>query len=291
MQGSQKEKTMIFPAWLRQRVNPGQVLFIQKFLKEMNIKTVCENALCPNRGECYARKTVTFMILGSSCTRNCRFCAVEKGKPESLNLEEPLRVAQAVKDLKLRHVVITSVTRDDLSDGGASQFVKVIKTIKKINPGTIIEALIPDFKGSLSSISKVVESGLHILNHNLDTVSRLYPEIRPEADYKRSLGILKAAKEIKNDIITKSGLMLGLGETFKEVEEAMNDLRKVNCDFLTLGQYLAPTSSHYPIKEFITPEIFERYKKIATEKGFSRVASGPWVRSSYYADKISLKKI
>lgn len=276
------------PPWLKQRVSPLKLTGMQRFLKERNIETVCESGLCPNRGECYVRGTVTFMILNSVCTRNCKFCAVEKGSPGPLDPKEPFKISQAVKALKLKHAVITSVTRDDLSDGGASQFAEVIKEVKKNNLQTIIEILVPDFQGSYYSVKKVIEAGPHIFNHNLDTIPRLYPEIKPGSDYRKRLRVLETAKEINPGIITKSGLMLGLGEAFEEVKEVMDDLRKINCDILTLGQYLAPTLSQYPIKDFIHPETFDCYKRVAFEKGFSHVASGPWVRSSYYAEKINI---
>lgn len=273
------------PIWLKQRVSPQETIEMQDFLKERNIETVCENALCPNRGECYRRKTAAFMILGSVCSRNCRFCAVKKGKPEIVDSSEPLRISRAIKDLEIRHAVITSVTRDDLPDGGASQFNKVIKEIKKLNPKTIIEVLTPDFQGFYSSVKTVIEAGPDVFNHNLETVPRLYPKVRPVADYERSLEVLREAKEISSKIITKSGLMLGMGERQDEVEKTMDDLRKIGCDFLTLGQYLAPTKNHYPIKEFVRQDVFEKYKEIAISKRFKYVVSGPWVRSSYYADR------
>lgn len=285
----QKEKKLIFPPWLKQKVNTEKLTKMQNFLRERKIETVCENALCPNRGECYRRGVATFMILGAVCTRNCKFCAVKNGKPENLDTEEPKKIAKATKELKLKYVVITSVTRDDLSDGGACQFAKVIQEVKKINFQTITEVLVPDFHGDYLAIKKVVEAGPQVFSHNLETIPRLYPEIRPKANYQKSLKVLEIVKRINNNILTKSGLMLGLGESSREVEMVMDDLRKINCNILTLGQYLAPTIKHYPIKAFISPEIFKEYKKIALKKGFSYVASGPWIRSSYWADKINIK--
>jgi lipoic acid synthetase len=258
---------------------------MQKFLEKERINTVCENALCPNRGECYKRRTATFLILGKNCTRNCAFCAINKGKPEPVDFLEPERIARATDILNLRHVVITSVTRDDLEDGGAVHFANVIKEIKKLNSEIIIEVLVPDFRGKFESVKKVVDAGPDIFNHNLETVPCLYSKIRKGADYKRSLLVLKTAKKINPQIITKSGLMTGLGETQKQVLKTMDDLRQVRCDFLTIGQYLAPTKKHYPVKEFIKPEVFEKYKQAGIEKGFLNVFSGPFVRSSYFADK------
>lgn len=280
----QKDKT-IFPVWIKQRVNLKSLVAMQEFLATNKIRTVCEDALCPNRGECYERKTATFMILGEFCTRSCRFCAVGKGKPEEIDLSEPMRIAEAVKTLRLKHVVITSVTRDDLRDGGAEQFAEVIRSIRKKNRGVLTEVLVPDFKAEKESIKKVVESGPDIFNHNLETIERFYKYIRPQAKYKRSLNVLKIAKELNPNIITKSGLMVGFGETRKEVSKTMYDLRHVGCDMLTIGQYLPPTKKHFPLKEFVSLEVFQEYKKAAEEKGFLSVFSGPFVRSSYLADK------
>jgi len=287
---------MALPEWLKKRAPQQELLQeMQKLLRSLSLHTVCEEARCPNIGECFTRKTATFMILGDRCTRNCRFCAVKKGNPLPLDPQEPENVAKAVNKLRLKYVVITSVTRDDLDDGGANQFAKTIKEIRKLNKGVKIEVLIPDFKGSLSSLKKVIEAKPFVLNHNLETIPRLYSEVRPLANYERSLKLLEQAKELNSSIYTKSGLMVGLGETFGEVIEVMKDLRRVKCDILTIGQYLRPSIKHLPVKEYVRPEKFEEYEKIGKSQGFLSVISGPFVRSSYRAkevwDKISSKKI
>ena len=287
---------MALPEWLKKRAPQQELLQeMQKLLRSLSLHTVCEEARCPNIGECFTRKTATFMILGDRCTRNCRFCAVKKGNPLPLDPQEPENVAKAVNKLRLKYVVITSVTRDDLDDGGANQFAKTIKEIRKLNKGAKIEVLIPDFKGSLSSLKKVIEAKPFVLNHNLETIPRLYSEVRPLANYERSLKLLEQAKELNSSIYTKSGLMVGLGETFGEVIEVMKDLRRVKCDILTIGQYLRPSIKHLPVKEYVRPEKFEEYEKIGKSQGFLSVISGPFVRSSYRAkevwDKISSKKI
>lgn len=273
-----------FPQWLRQKISCQETILMQKFLEKENINTVCESALCPNRGECYKRGTATFLILGKNCTRNCSFCAINKAKPEPIDFSEPQRIAKITKAMNLKHVVITSVTRDDLEDGGALHFANVIKEIKKISPEIIIEVLVPDFKGKFESIKKVIDAKSDIFNHNLETVPCLYSKVRKGADYKRSLLVLKTAKKINPQIVTKSGLMVGLGETQKQVLKTMDNLRQVGCDFLTIGQYLAPTKKHFPVKEFVKPEIFEKYRKAGLKIGFINVFSGPFVRSSYLAD-------
>lgn len=226
------------------------------------------------------------MILGRMCTRNCKFCNVEKNKPQPVDPDEPIHVAKAVTQLNLRHVVITSVTRDDLSDGGAGHFAEVIEEIKKLDDKVIVEVLIPDFKGDCNALTKVVEASPEIINHNVETVPRLYPSVRPMAVYKRSLELLKNVKNMNAKIYTKSGIMLGLGEQKEEVLSLFKDLRDVGCDFLTVGQYLAPSKKHHPVIEYIHPDIFEEYRKKALEMGFAYVASGPLVRSSYQADKV-----
>lgn len=223
------------------------------------------------------------MILGDICTRGCRFCAISKGKPLSLDPEEPRSVGMVVKDLGLRHVVVTSVNRDDLRDGGSTQFAKTVFWIRALNPGIRVEVLIPDFKGDLKALETVVRSGVHILNHNLETVPRLYRKVRPGAIYERSLDILKAAKAIREDVLTKSGLMLGVGETFAEVMDTLRDLRQIDCDIVTLGQYLRPTLGQLPVERYVTPEEFHELKAEALKLGFRHVESGPLVRSSYHA--------
>lgn len=275
------------PDWLRIRVQgDSRYAEVEDILRRLSLNTVCEEANCPNRMECFNRKTATFMILGRMCTRNCKFCNVEKNKPQPVDPDEPIHVAKAVTQLNLRHVVITSVTRDDLSDGGAGHFAEVIEEIKKLDDKVIVEVLIPDFKGDCNALTKVVEASPEIINHNVETVPRLYPSVRPMAVYKRSLELLKNVKNMNAKIYTKSGIMLGLGEQKEEVLSLFKDLRDVGCDFLTVGQYLAPSKKHHPVIEYIHPDIFEEYRKKALEMGFAYVASGPLVRSSYQADKV-----
>ncbi|MFQ6067580.1 MAG: lipoyl synthase [bacterium] len=282
---------MSLPSWIKKRAPKEKILGEMKhLLRSLSLHTVCEEARCPNIGECFAKKTATFMILGNRCTRNCRFCAVEAGSPPPPDLSEPENVARAVNRLSLRYVVITSVTRDDLPDGGASQFARTIKEIRKINNGGIrIEILVPDFKGSLSSLKAVIEARPNVLNHNLETVPRFYRTVRPKADYSRSLKLLRRSKEMNSRIYTKSGLMVGLGEEFGEVVEVMKDLRDVGCNILTLGQYLRPSPEHLEVKEFVKPEKFKEYETIARSLGFSCVAASPFVRSSYQAKEALMK--
>jgi lipoic acid synthetase len=278
------------PPWLKKRIPPFQYLTkVKSILDEADLHTVCEEARCPNLGECFSQGTATILILGRICTRNCGFCAVEHGAPAPPDEAEPEKVAQAVKKMGLQYVVITSVTRDDLPDGGASHFVKTIQAIRALDRKIKVEVLIPDFKGDLSSLRTVLKEGPDILNHNIETVSRLYPEVRPQADYKRSLNLLKKSKELYPHILTKSGLMLGLGETEKEVLGLLRDLREVKCDFLTIGQYLQPRSDRLPVVRYIPPEEFEEYQKISEEMGFKSVASGPFIRSSFHASQMIAK--
>ncbi len=272
------------PEWLR--VNLGDVhkdKYVMGILKKYSLNTVCEEANCPNRIECFSKKTATFMILGSQCSRNCRFCNVSHSKLEIVNEKEPENIANATIELGLKHVVITSVTRDDLKDGGAGHFANVIKAIRAKNKDIAIEVLIPDLKGNKDALKIVTDEKPEIINHNIETVPRLYSEVRPQAIYERSLVVLQELKNLDSSIYTKSGMMVGLGETFDEVVQTMKDLRKVNCDFLTIGQYLPPSKEHYPLKEYVTPETFKRYKEKAIELGFKFVASDPLVRSSYKA--------
>ncbi len=274
------------PEWLKVRYKNSQNLEqVNDILKKYGINTVCQEAVCPNQYECFNNRTATFMILGNNCTRNCTFCAVGKNKPDYIDDSEPIHIAQAVKELGLKHVVITSVTRDDLEDGGANQFGKVIQSIRTYTPEVIIEVLIPDFEGVDKALEIVVNARPHIINHNVETVSRLYEEVRPMAIYERSINLLKATKVMNPDIMTKSGIMVGLGETEIEIIEVMKNLRQVGCDFLTIGQYLAPTEQHHPIIEYIPPKIFDYYREVGLELGFSHVASGPLVRSSYHAQE------
>ncbi|WP_028308552.1 lipoyl synthase [Desulfitibacter alkalitolerans] len=280
-----------FPDWLKRRIPASaNINKTNEILKSLNLNTVCESALCPNRGECFTKKTATFMILGNTCTRNCGFCAVPvDNKPGPVNTEEPDKIVQAVKQLGLKHVVITSVTRDDLSDGGAGHFSAVIRKLKEFDKSLIIEVLTPDFAGSISAIEAVTLAKPNIYNHNLETVPELYKIVRPEADYDRSLNLLKLVKSLDEEIYTKSGIMVGLGETFEQVGKVLEDLRCVNCDVVTIGQYLAPSQKHLEVKEFVHPEVFKEYEALGQSLGFKHVAAAPFVRSSFNADDFSKK--
>ena len=275
------------PEWLRIKL-PTSDSFVQtrNLLGELKLHTVCESAKCPNHWECWEKGTATFMIAGDRCTRACGFCAVSTAKPLPLEADEPLRVAEATRRMKLKHVVITAVARDDVADGGAEHFRQTIEKVRELNPKTVIEVLVPDFQDSDASIEMVLAANPQIFNHNLETVRRLTPEVRHRATYDRSLSVLKKVKDKRGKtIFTKSGLMLGLGECEEEVLEAMRDLRAAGCDILTLGQYLQPTLKHLAMVEFIPPTKFAEYKLRAEEMGFVHVASGPLVRSSYHADE------
>ena len=282
------------PPWLIKRTPKSQnIKNLRSLINDPKIHTVCESAKCPNIGECYSKKTMTFMILGNICTRNCRFCAVEHGTPSPPDPTEPKRIAEAVKKLGLKYVVITSVTRDDLPDGGAKHFTETIKELRVTAHGSRVtgyglrvEVLVPDFKGSKDALFAVISANPDVINHNVETVPRLYTSVRPQANYKISLNLLKNAKVINKNICTKGGLMVGLGETFEEVTEVLKDLRSVDCDIVTIGQYLAPSGKHVPVVEYVEPETFEKYKKLALNMGFKAVASGPFVRSSYQAELI-----
>lgn len=283
-----------FPKWLTKRFPASREIdTTTTLLENLGLNTVCQSAECPNLGECFAKRTATFIIMGDSCTRNCRFCAVTKGKPLLIDKNEPNKVATAVGQLGLKHVVITSVTRDDLPDGGARHFAATIADIRNIAPGTTIEVLTPDFKGDFEVLSVIIEAHPDIFNHNVETVPRLYPTVRPEAQYQRSLKLLRVVKQMDPTIFTKSGLMVGLGERRAEVLNVMADLREVNCDVLTIGQYLQPTSQHLPVIEFINPKVFDYYQIEGKKLGFLHVAAGPFVRSSYHADEVfhSLAKL
>ncbi len=269
------------PPWLKKKVDFGSFRAMDAIAKELHLHTICESAMCPNRSECFGRGTATFLILGDRCTRNCRFCNVFHGVPEPPDPEEPIRVAEAVKRLGLGYAVITSVTRDDLKDGGAKHFARTIRAIKALNPGIKVEVLVPDF---VHAIDLVIEARPEVINHNLETVPRLYRRVRPGADYQRSLDLLDRAKGKGKKIYTKSGLMLGLGESEAEVVRVMEDLRHVGCDMLTLGQYLAPSAAHLPVHAYVHPERFRAYKEMGDDMGFLFVASGPFVRSSYLAE-------
>lgn len=274
------------PGWLKARL-PSQANYFQvaDLLKKGRLHTICESGRCPNIGECWERKTATFLILGNICTRNCAFCAVDKGWPQPVDETEPEAVLEAVKAMDLRYVVITSVTRDDLPDGGASIFFKTIRLIKNVWPQARIEVLIPDFKGEAKPLFKVLEAQPDILSHNLETTAGIYPEInRPASHYYRSLDLLRQAK--KQGAVTKSGLMVGLGETMTDLKQTLIDLRRSGCDLLTIGQYLQPTRQHLPVKRYYTPEEFEALYHLAMGLGFKEAASGPLVRSSYFADRL-----
>ena len=275
------------PDWLVKPLPQGKYLGeVGRVLHRLKLHTVCQSAECPNLGECFASRTATFMIMGDICTRNCRFCAVEKGKPKPLELDEPARIARGAKDLQIVHVVVTSVTRDDLPDGGANHFAQTIAALREIDPNTSVEVLIPDFGCSRESVEVVVRAKPDIINHNVETVPRLYKEVRPKVDYQRSLEILKLVKELDRDIFTKSGMMLGLGESLRETLAVMKDLRQVDCDFLTLGQYLRPSEAHLPVARFIPPEEFQHIEAEGREMGFLGIAAGPFVRSSYRAGEL-----
>jgi len=272
------------PDWLKKRIPSGQACTeVSSLLRDRQLHTVCQEAHCPNLGECFSRGTATFMILGDRCTRNCNFCAVHHDSPLPLDEGEPQRVAMAVEALGLRYVVITSVTRDDQPDGGAFHFAKTIRSIKVRMPNTRIEVLVPDFQGSEWALKIVIEAKPNVINHNVETVPKLYPEVRPQADYKRSLQLLKRSKEIDHRILTKSGLMLGLGEDHEEVLNVLEDLLESGCQLLTIGQYLRPSSRHHQVIRFVPPEEFTQWGELASRMGFLAVASGPFVRSSFKA--------
>ncbi len=278
---------MAKPAWLRKRIGIDTLnaIRVEHILKDESLHTVCESALCPNISECYNQGTATFLILGDICTRNCRFCAIKKGKPKPVDPEEPKKIARAVELLGLKYVVITSVTRDDLPKGGAEEFRDTILEIRKINREIKIEVLIPDFRGEKDALFEVLSAFPDVLNHNIETVPSLYPTVRPMADFKRSLDILYWTKEYDSGIITKSGIMVGLGETERELCNTFKMLVDAGCDILTIGQYLQPTKEHLPVKEYVTPERFKDIEELAYRAGLKYVVSGPFVRSSYFAHK------
>jgi len=286
---AQKQRLRL-PDWLRVRLPTSDTFArTRSLLRELKLHTVCESARCPNHFECWSKGTATFMIAGDRCTRACSFCAVTTARPFALEADEPARVAEAARRMRLRHVVITAVARDDLPDGGAEHFRRTIEAVRALNPGTIMEVLTPDFNGRDESIDTVLSAHPHIFNHNLETVRRLTPSVRHRATYDRSLSVLAKVKAKRGDsVYTKSGLMLGLGEREEELGQAMAELRGVRCDILTLGQYLQPTLKHLPVVEFIRPAKFAEYKRLAEAMGFVHVASGPMVRSSYHADDFTL---
>jgi lipoic acid synthetase len=274
------------PSWLKASLGGGERFKdVIGVLKRLNLHTVCQEAACPNLGECWGRGTATFMILGDVCSRSCRFCNVASGVPGPVDEDEPFRIAEAVKMLSLRYCVITSVTRDDLTDGGAGQFAATVEAIKNVCPETVVEVLIPDFEGSEVSLQILMHAWPDVLAHNVETVERLTPEVRDRrTSYRRSLSVLKKLNDIDSEAITKSGLMVGLGETEGEIKVTMEDLLRAGCDMLTIGQYLQPSKECVPVNEYISPETFDTYKRIGEAMGFQVVASGPLVRSSYLAD-------
>lgn len=278
---------MIKPAWLKRRIPAGATYQeVHRILQRSKVYTICQEARCPNLGECFSRGTATFLILGDRCTRNCRFCAVAHGPIGPPDPEEPRRVAEGVESMGLGYVVVTSVTRDDLFDGGAGHFAETIREIRCRAPNARIEVLVPDFQGSNRALTTIVQARPDVLNHNLETVPRLYPKVRRGADYGRSLHLLKKVRELSQNIPTKSGLMLGLGESPEEVRRVLIDLLEVDCRILTLGQYLQPSRDHLPVERFVAQEEFRQWREIALELGFLTVAAGPFVRSSYQAEEL-----
>lgn len=272
------------PEWLKlSALEPTILNETTKLARGLKLHTVCESARCPNRTKCFSEGTATFMILGNICTRNCTFCGVKRGRPEGPDPQEADHIAQAVERLDLRYVVVTSVTRDDLPDGGSAQFAQTIRAIHRYDSNIAVEALIPDFQGSASALQTVVVAPPAVLNHNIETVPRLHSEVRPQAEYRQSLDLLKQAKLLDNNLLTKSGLMLGLGESRREVIQVMADLRQAGCDFLTIGQYLQPSLKHHSVVRYIRPEEFEEYQIVGRKLGFVSVMSGPLVRSSFHA--------
>ncbi len=272
------------PPWLKVRMPPAEVMD-EMHAKLSGLNTVCMSAKCPNIGECFKRGTATFMILGNVCSRNCGFCGIKSGTPERPNLAEPMKIADAVKKLGLTYAVVTSVTRDDMPDGGAGFYSMTVQAIKRRNSTCKVEVLIPDFQGDEMALRKVVDSRPNVINHNIETVPRLYPVVRPQADYKRSLELLERVKQMNPMVMTKSGLMVGVGETKEEVLAAFADLRKAGCELLTVGQYLRPSKENIPVERYVHPSEFEELREEAMKLGFTNAASGPFVRSSYFADE------
>lgn len=275
------------PRWLKKKLAGGRTYGqVEALISGKQLNTVCREAKCPNQWECFSKKTATFLIMGNRCSRNCRFCAVAHGPTQKPDVEEPERIAAAVEKLSLDYIVITSVTRDDLPDGGALCFAKTIAAIRSKRPTAKIEVLVPDFRGSRQAIEIVAGACPDVINHNLETVARLYPTVRPEAIYRRSLALIQMVGSIASDLPAKSGLMLGLGENHQEIKDTLQDLLAAGCRLLTLGQYLQPTHAHLPVDRFVTPEEFDDWRDFALEAGFLQVASGPFVRSSYRAGKM-----
>ncbi len=274
------------PPWLKRPLPQPGMQFTSNLIEELKLETVCESAKCPNQTECWSQKTATFMILGNVCTRPCGFCSVPKGKTEQVQGDEPARLAEAARRLGLRHVVITSVTRDDLADGGAEHFYQCVLAVRNLT-GAVVEVLTPDFMGNRAAIQRVIEAQPEVFNHNTETVPRLYDRVRRNAKYQRTLDLLDQVKQTAPNLATKSGLMLGLGETTEELLEVFADLRQVGCDMLTLGQYLQPTGGHLPVERYVPPEEFDEIGEMARKLGFKFVASGPFVRSSYHAGEMA----
>jgi lipoic acid synthetase len=275
------------PDWIKSKLSrKKQANSLKSILKSKGINTVCEEAKCPNIGECFFRKTATFLIMGKICTRNCGFCSIDKGKPIYLDVSEPIRIAEQVREMELKYVVLTSPCRDDIEDGGARFFADTVKEIKRINSNTKIEVLIPDFKGNFNSIKEVIYSGIDVLNHNVETIRRLYSKVRPQANYELSLDLLEEAKRVKPDLPVKSGFMVGLGEKKDEIFELLRDLSSIGCNIVTAGQYLRPTLRQLPVKRYVHPDEFKEIKEFAYEIGFDCVLCGPLVRSSYMAEEI-----
>ena len=277
------------PSWLLKRITPdANGREVRALLRQQSLHTVCESAMCPNIGECFSRRTATFLIMGDVCTRNCGYCAIAPGRPAALDPEEPERVAETSANLGLRHVVVTSVTRDDLPDGGAAHFAETIRAIRRRSPSAVVEVLIPDFKGSRSALQTVLDEDPDVLNHNVETVPGLFRTVRPQGNYQRSLELLAGAKTGMRSGHTKSGLMVGLGETEEDVHQVMRDLRQVGCDIFTAGQYLRPSKAHLDVKKYWSPESFDRLKEYGESLGFLLVFSAPYVRSSYMADQLKV---
>ncbi|MEO1069260.1 MAG: lipoyl synthase [Cyanobacteria bacterium J06638_6] len=276
------------PDWLRVKAPQWErVGEVKAILQDLGLNTVCEEASCPNIGECFKAGTATFLIMGPACTRACPYCDIDfEKKPVALDPTEPLRLAESVRRMRLKHVVITSVNRDDLADGGASQFVACIEAVRQVMPATTIEVLIPDLCGNWDALATILAARPHVLNHNTETVPRLYRRVRPQGDYARSLELLHRSRELAPWVYTKSGLMMGLGETDMEVQQVMDDLRAVDCDILTLGQYLSPGPKHLPVEEFVAPTQFEAWRRAGENKGFLQVVSSPLTRSSYHAEDV-----
>lgn len=273
------------PEWLKVSYNKEAVEEVSGLMAKLKLNTVCKEANCPNLGECFKKRTATFMILGNICTRHCRFCNISSGVVEPVDHNEPQHLAEAVKALDLKHVVITSVTRDDLEDGGAKHFADTIKAVRELNPSVTIEVLIPDLNGVDEHLDIIIEANPDVINHNVETVKELYPLVRPEADYDQSMYVIQYVKKNAPHIKTKTGIMVGLGETDDQIYEVMDDSLKAGCDIFTIGQYLRPSQKHIEVKRYVTPERFEEYKKIGEEKGFHYIASSPLVRSSYRAEE------